>query len=70
MKCSCYDEKQMLVWNSIKYPDGQGYEIVGFCNGTRERDRCYCKGNKLECDFYPEVREEGRKETTEYKIEE
>lgn len=70
MKCSCYYEKQMNVWNPIKYVDGSGYEIVGFCNGTRECDRCYCKGNRLECDFYPEVREKAKKETIEYKIEE
>lgn len=26
------------------------------CNGTKERDFCSCGGNKLACDFYPEVR--------------
>ena len=70
MKCDCYDEEQMKVFDPRKYIDGFAYENVGFCNGTRERDRCYCKGNKLECDFYPEVREKGQKETIEYKIEE
>ena len=70
MKCGCYHEKQMLVWNPIKYRDGQGYETIGFCYGTKECERCYCKGNRLECDFYPEVREKAKKETTEYKIEE
>lgn len=71
MKCSCYDEKLMNVWNPRKYAEnGFGYEVMGFCNGTRERDKCSCKGNKLECDFYPEVREKAKKETTEYKIEE
>lgn len=70
MKCSSYHEEIMNVWNPRKYPDGFSYEVVGFCNGTRERDRCYCKGNRLECDFYPEVREKAQKETIEYKIEE
>ena len=70
MKCKSYHEKQMNVWNPIKYPDGRGYETVGICYGTKECERCYCEGNRLECDFYPEVREEGQKETLEYKIKE
>lgn len=71
MKCSCYYENQMQVWNPIKYAyDGYAYETVGFCNGTRERERCGCKGNRLDCDFYQEVREKAQKETTEYKIKE
>ena len=69
MLCSCYDERQMQVCDPRKYRDGWGYEIVGFCNGTKECERCFCKGNKLNCDFYPEVREKGQKETIEYKIE-
>lgn len=70
MKCDCYHEKVMNVWNPRIYRDGSGYETVGFCYGTKECDRCSCKGNRLECDFYPEVREKAKKETTEYKIEE
>ena len=69
MKCDCYHEKQMLVWNPMKYVDGQGYEIIGFCYGTKERERCYCKGNELEC-VYPEVVDKAKKETAEYKIKE
>ena len=70
MKCDCYHEKQMKVWDPRKYHGGEGYEIIGFCYGTKECERCSCKGNKLNCDFYPEVREEGLKETIEYRIEE
>ena len=70
MNCNCYYEKQMMVWDPRKYHDGYGCETVGFCNGTRERERCGCKGNRLDCDFYPEVREKAQKETTEYKIKE
>lgn len=68
MMCSCYHEKQALVWNPSKYIDGKGYEIVGVCYGTKECERCSCKGNRLDCDFYPEVREKAQKETIEYKI--
>lgn len=70
MKCGCYHEKIMQVWNPKIYPDAFGYETVGFCYGTKECDRCSCKGNRLNCDFYPEVREKAKKETKEYKIEE
>ena len=30
----------------------------GRCHGTKEIDRCSCEGDRAECDFYPEVREE------------
>jgi len=70
MKCGCYHEKIMNVWNPKIYHDAFGYETVGICYGTKECERCSCKGNKLNCDFYPEVREKAKKETIEYKIEE
>ena len=70
MKCGCYHEKIMNVWNPKIYHDAFGYETVGICYGTKECERCSCKGNRLECDFYPEVREKAKKETIEYKIEE
>lgn len=70
MKCKSYHEEIMKVWNPRNYVDGFGYETIGFCYGTKECERCFCKGNKLNCDFYPEVKEEGKKETIEYKIDE
>ena len=69
MLCKCYHEEIMKVWNPIKYHDGFGYETVGICYGTKECERCYCKGHELECDFYPEVIDKAKKETVEYKIE-
>lgn len=45
--CDCYE----------KPISGYG---EGRCNGTAERDYCSCKGNTRKCDFYPEVRENGR----------
>ena len=41
-KCSCYHEE---------YGKPR-------CWGTREREPCDCKGDKLNCDFYPEGRKE------------
>ena len=69
MLCKYYHEKQTKVWNPIKYPDMEGIETVGFCYGTKECERCYCKGNELECDFYPEVKDKAKKQTMKYKIE-
>ena len=69
MLCKCYHEKQTRVWNPKLYPAMDGIETVGFCYGTKECERCYCKGNELECDFYPEVKDKAKKQTMEYKIE-
>lgn len=33
------------------------------CNGTRERDACFCGGHELKCDFYPEKREKAKNAT-------
>lgn len=30
---------------------------TGFCIATRERDECYCNGDKTNCSFYPTKRE-------------
>ena len=70
MLCKSYHEKQMKVWNPKIYPFIEGIETVGFCYGTKECERCQCKGNELECDFYPEVRDKAKKETVEYRISE
>lgn len=37
---------------------------VSVCWGTKERDRCSCGGNRIKCDFYPEVREKAKKVIT------
>ena len=72
--CSSYREELYKVYDSTSFDDPMNPCTrsikVGFCNGTRERERCSCKGNRLECDFYSEVKEKAQKETTEYKIKE
>ena len=50
-KCDCYKETEEFCCRPF------GFKKVGICNGTKERDRCYCEGYETKCDFYPEVRE-------------
>lgn len=47
-KCPCYD----TVFIGLISPAN----IKNVCNGTRERDECFCGGNPAKCDFYPEKR--------------
>ena len=71
--CSSYQEECYKVYDGTSFdpmnPCTRSIK-VGFCNGTKERERCGCKGNRLDCDFYQEVKEKAQKETTEYKIKE
>jgi hypothetical protein len=52
MICECYRAEKNFVGK------------VGSCWGTAERDACSCGGDKSKCDFYPSVREKGKKPTT------
>lgn len=52
MICKCYRAENNF-WGK-----------VGSCWGTQERDACSCGGDKSKCDFYPSVREEGKKPVT------
>ena len=54
-KCSCYHT----------YTNNKAW---GYCYGTKECDRCYCQGNKLNCDFYDYIRKEAEKELRPNKI--
>ena len=62
-KCDCYETR--VVVNYTYHPiTGQpiaGQRKVGICNGTKEQDHCSCQGDRIKCDFYPEVRKEARK---------
>ena len=50
IKCDCYcEEKKVIGWLDANTPI---YKDVSRCNGTRERDECYCCGDKNMCDFY------------------
>lgn len=54
MICECYRAEKNFVGK------------IGLCWGTAERDACSCCGDKSKCDFYPSVREEGKKPVTNY----
>lgn len=61
-KCKCYDTIKRLRY--ISYDGQHYYSIDGVCNGTKERDVCDCNGDRINCSFYPEIREEAKKEIT------
>ena len=58
VKCDCYcEEYEIIGWLG---PDEYIRKLRKRCNGTRERDECCCGGDRVKCDFYPEVRQRGR----------
>lgn len=58
-KCDCYREGKRFEYNPIIMESV--ITSYGYCNGTKERDECSCDGDRTKCDFYPEVREKGKK---------
>ena len=56
-KCDCYYEQETIVpvYSSMtgQYIDNQ-YKTVGICYGTKEREECYCEGDRSKCTFYKE----------------
>lgn len=50
-KCDCYHEQ--ASWDNT---------IYGVCWGTKEKDRCNCKGDRTKCDFYANVRNKAKEE--------
>lgn len=61
-KCKCYETVQRLRY--VTFDGEYHYETEGICHGTKENDVCGCNGDKINCSFYPEVREEAKKEIT------
>lgn len=52
-QCGCYNVRiDRIYGNEMKY---------GVCLGTKEIDRCDCKGDESKCDFYPEKRKAAQK---------
>ena len=65
-KCNCYHTQKKLRYT---YHPLTGSPIphdieVGVCWGTKETEECNCGGDMTQCDFYPEVRKKGRKNTS------
>lgn len=60
-KCECYHGRERTVYDP--YTESKRFvEIEGECWGTKERDICYCKGDKCQCDIYPYVKQKALKE--------
>ena len=51
-KCNCYHAK-----NSDS--------TIGECWGTKECELTNCQGDKKRCNFYPEIKEQARKEAAQ-----
>ena len=61
-KCDCHHKKTYTRCDGLK--DFIRYE----CWGTKERDECSCGGDRIKCDFYPEVREKALREREDNKV--
>lgn len=60
-KCECYHSQEKIVYDP--YIQSQRFvEIEGECWGTKEREVCFCKGDKCQCDIYPHVKQKALKE--------
>lgn len=53
MTCECWS------FDSVDYQSGQS---VYRCNGTKDREWCFCGGDKSKCDFYENVKNEVKNE--------
>ena len=58
MTCECWD---------FDGTNNRG-DAIYRCNGTRERELCFCKGDKSKCDFYENVKKEGELEKKQKEI--
>lgn len=59
-KCDSYHTEQRFM--SLDFGvlgTGSRTKIVGVCWGTKEREECYCHGDKRKCSFY-KLNEDGR----------
>ena len=52
-KCKCWEEKQQIARWDGNEPTCKTIQI---CNGTKEREICFCNGDESKCKFYPEKR--------------
>ena len=66
IKCDCYHSaEKILCWP----PDEAPITIkTGSCWGTKEREECYCDGDRTKCDFYSEVRAKANMEKLDHWI--
>lgn len=63
-KCECYEEYKSPDYS---FMSRSGVKIVAVCNGTKEKEVCSCKGNRVKCDFYSDVREKAKQLNLEHR---
>ena len=64
-KCDCYHWREEYVYDTFDpmiSGDRKFVRIIGECWGTKEKDRCNCKGDRAKCDFYAHVRNKAKEE--------
>lgn len=69
-KCDCYEQCEVLYhWhlNSNGKNSKVTRTFTGICNGTKEREECHCGGDRVKCDFYPEIKKAAKRETKDYR---
>lgn len=60
-KCECYHTRERVVYDP--YLELKRFvEFDGECWGTKEREICFCKGDKCKCDVYPYIKEKALEE--------
>lgn len=71
-KCNSYYTQFKRQYLYDKYSGNcTGWENIttGVCYGTKECEECSCGGDRLKCDFYPEIRVKAQKEIIENSLE-
>ena len=67
MRCKCYEEitteynseRQKILCEIYGLPP---YKKEGRCNGTKNRELCYCNGEESMCTYYPRKNEKNGKQ--------
>ena len=59
-KCDCYHTRMSLEYVPILGGYRAKQSEVSECWGTKERETCYCGGDKHRCTFYQKNREEAK----------
>ena len=60
IKCECYHEVVRETYDTFL---NQTFAVKeGKCWGTKERDICFCKGDRCQCDIHPHVKQKALEE--------
>lgn len=61
-RCKYYREEYIV--EDVKDESGKiikKADLRPFCHGIQPHEQCYCRGDKNDCDFYPEELQRGKK---------